>query len=111
MNPRSFIRDALLVAVAVLAGWWLRSADTAVLAQHSTSSSSARDDGGAGLSFQFGSGRPEDSLTVYNPASRTLYVYPRVGTGNSHISCQYMFHVKNPGGPIDRENCAVGPLY
>src|SRR4051812_48829885 len=110
MNKRSLMRDALLVAAPVLVGWWLRGPDATVLAQHSGSSSSARG-GDSGLSFQLGGGNPQESLTIYNPGNRTLYVYPHVGTGNSHMTCQYMLRIDAPGGPIDRQNCAVGPLY
>lgn len=48
------------------------------------------------------------ALTAYNPGKRTLYVYQRIGEGNSNISCSYSFTVSNPGGPIQRANCPVG---
>ena|SRR5438105_4695999 len=111
MEMRGLVRDVLLVAVAVMVGWWVRGADAPVSAQHSSSSSSARSTGESGLSFQFQDGSPQQSLTIYNPTNRTLYVYPRIGTGNSHISCEYMLKVASPGAPIDRQNCQIGPQF
>jgi hypothetical protein len=53
-------------------------------------------------------GGPQSSLTVYNPANHTLYVYPRVGVGSSSINCEYSLTVNQPGAPIQRKNCPVG---
>ena len=108
MRVHPVIRDLTVVAIAVSAGWWLRSAGTPVLAQRSSSSSSSSRGADAGLEFQLSSGGPQASLTVYNPENNTLYVYPRVGQGNSNISCEYSLTVARPGGPIQRTNCPVG---
>jgi hypothetical protein len=75
----------------------------------SSSSASARG-GGGNLAFQLVGNGPQQSLTVFNPEDHTLYVYPRVTEGNSHISCEYSFTVGRLGGPIDRQNCSVGDL-
>lgn len=109
MGSRGFVRDVLLVAVAVTVGWWVRGPQTTVLAGRSSSSSSARSD--ESLGFQLVDGSPQQSLTIYNPESHTLYVYPRVGTGNAHISCEYTLKIEHPGGPIDRQNCPMGSQY
>jgi hypothetical protein len=107
MRVGSVIRDLALVCVAVAVGWWWRGAGTTVLAQHSSSSSSAR--GGDGtLAFQVTGAGPDALLTVYNPDNHTLYMYPRIGSGNSYIGCSYSFKVGNPGAAIQRENCPVG---
>ena len=111
MESRGLIREVVLVAVALAVGWWLRGTETSVLAQRSSSSSTARYATDGSLGFQFGDGNPQQSLTIYNPTNHTLYVYPRVGTGNAHISCEYALRIGTPGGPIDRQNCAVGPQY
>jgi hypothetical protein len=111
METRGLIRNVLLVAFALAVGWWMRGVDTRVLAQRSNSSSSARSAMDAALGFQLGDGNPQQSLTIYSPANHTLYVYPRAGTGNSHISCQYSLRIDSPGGPIDRQNCPIGPQY
>jgi hypothetical protein len=86
MRLRSVVRDLTLVCLAVAIGWWWRGAGTTVLAQRSSSSSSARG-GDSTLAFQVTGARPEASLTVYNPDNRSLYVYPRIGSGNAYISC------------------------
>jgi hypothetical protein len=111
MRMRAVVRDLALLCAAVAAGWWLHDAGTTVLAQRSSSSSSSSARGGdPGLAFQLvGDGR-EQSLTVYNPDNHTLYVYPHVTEGNSHISCEYSFTVERPGAAIDRQNCPVGSL-
>jgi hypothetical protein len=101
---------AVAVAVAVAFGWWLRGAGTAVLAQKSSSSSSSSRGGDGGLAFQMSGIGPQAVLTVYNPGNRTLYVYQRIGEGNSNINCSYSFTVSNPGGPIQRSNCPIGEL-
>jgi len=110
MRLRSVLRDLVLVCLAVSIGWWLRGAGTTVLAQRSSSSSSARGSSGtdASLAFQFNGSGPQQSLAVYNPGNHTLYVYPRVGQGNSHISCEYSFTIDRPGAPMERQNCPVG---
>jgi hypothetical protein len=102
MRVGSVVRGLALVCLAVAVGWWARAAGTTVLAQKSSRGSDA------GLEFQMTGAGPQAALTVYNPGNRTLYVYQRIGEGNSHISCSYSFTVSNPGGPIERANCPVG---
>ena len=101
------VRDLALLCLAVAVGWWWRGAGTTVLAQRSSSSSSARG-GDSALAFQMTGAGPDALLTLYNPDNHTLYMYPRIGSGNSYISCAYSFRVANPGAPIQRENCPVG---
>jgi len=109
MRVHPVVRDLALLGVAVSVGWWVRGAGAPVLAQHSSSSSSARGSGGdESLAFQFVGSGPQQSLAVFNPENHTLYVYPRVGEGNSHISCEYSFTINRPGAPMDRQNCPVG---
>jgi hypothetical protein len=96
-----------LLCLAIAGGWWGRGAGSAVLAG-SPSSSSSGSGGDANLAFQLVGNGPQQSLTVFNPENHTLYVYPRVTEGNSHISCEYSFTVTRPGAAIDRQNCPVG---
>ena len=102
MRLHPVVRDLVLVAVAISIGWGLRSGGTEVLAQRSGSSSDAD------LAFQLSGIGPDTSLTVYNADKRTLYVYPRIINGNSHINCEVSFKIASPGAPIDRQNCGVG---
>ena len=117
MRLRSVVRDLVLLCLAVAIGWWVRGANTAVMAQHSgssTSSSSSR--GGSAtadpptLAFQMTGNGPDAALTLYNPGNRTLYVYERAGAGNSVVNCTYSFAIASPGAAIRRDNCAVGDL-
>ncbi len=102
MRVGSVVRDLALVCLAVAVGWWWRGAGTAVLASSSSSSAEAN------LAFQFVGSGPQQSLAVFNPENHTLYVYPRVAEGNSHISCEYSFTINKPGAAMDRQNCPVG---
>src|SRR5579884_68131 len=97
-------RDLLLVAAAA-AGWWWRGGDMRAFAQHSGSSSSARDGGSQALAFQFEGAGPQRSLAIWNQGNHTLYVYGGVTQGNAHVSCEYSFRIDRPGAPIDRQNC------
>ncbi len=99
MRVREWLRDAVLVAAAVGVGWWMHG----VGAVHAAG-------GDGGMAFQFTPGGDQSSLAVYDPEERTLYVYPRVGVGNSHIGCQYMFHLRRMGDSIDREICKPGSV-
>lgn len=110
MSWRSVVRDLALVCVAVSIGWWFRGAGTAVLAQRSTSARGAYVGGDANLAFQLVGAGSGASLALYNPANHRLYIYNRVGEGNSYISCGYSFTISNPGAPIERENCPIGDL-
>ena len=113
MQPKSVARDLCLLTAAAAIGWWAHGAAPAVSAQNRTSASDSRTRSGdlaEPLGFQFGGAGIEGSLTLYNPANRTLYVYPSAN-GNSHINCAYSFHIDKPGGPIDRENCPVGSAF
>ncbi len=105
MRVRVVVRNTALLCLASAVGWWGRGAERVVLAGSSSASSPSS---GGPLEFQLSSGGPQASLTVYNPSNHTLYVYPRVGQGNSHISCEYSLTVANAGAAIDRENCPVG---
>jgi len=79
-----------------------------VQAQRASSSSSARGAGDGNLAFQMTGAGPDASLTIYNPENHTLYVYSRVGAGNSQINCAYSFRITKPGAPLERENCPIG---
>jgi len=114
---RSVVRDLVLVGLSVAVGWWWHGAGKTVLAG---SSSSARDSSsGAGLAFQINGWGDDATLTVFNPANRTLYVYPQIGVGNAYalmpgstmattINCGYSFTVTTAGAPIQRKNCVAG---
>lgn len=97
---RSALRNFLLFLLAVAAGWWLRGVDKPVLAGADPN-----------LAFQLSGLGPSASLAIYAPSSHTVYVYPRIGEGNTHVNCEYSFTINRPGSPIDRQNCAVASHY
>ncbi len=99
MQTRSFVRDLVLVAFAVAVGWWMRGADRTVVAQAA---------GSDNLAFQMIGTGPESTLAMYNPGTRTLYVYPHAGSGSSNVTCTYGFLVNAPGMPLVRRNCPAG---
>jgi hypothetical protein len=108
MRMRSLLRDVALLCVAVLIGWWARGANTAVKAAGAGGSSASSGD--AGLAFQLMGSGPDQALAVFNPGNRTLYVYARVGAGNSSVGCSYSLTIANPGAAVRRNNCPVGEL-
>ena len=104
MNRESFVRDAALLLFAGAVGWWAHGTGTPVHAA-----------GGVGFSnaeFQLGGGPGlEGALTLYNADSKTLFVYPAAAAGNSHLNCAYSIHFERPGGPLERQNCAMGSAF
>jgi hypothetical protein len=105
MRLRSVFRDLTLVCLAIAVGWWGRDAGKTVLAQHTSTSSRGMS---ADFAFQLDSGGPQQSLSVYDPATHTIFVYPRVGVGNTYINCEYRLMITAPGAPIQRQNCPIG---
>ena len=113
MPIKPFVRDLVLLTAAAAIGWWAHGAGATASAQSRGSASDSRTRSGEpsdALGFQFGGAGIEGSLTLYNPANHTLYVYP-AANGGSHINCAYSFHIDKPGQPIDRENCAIGSTF
>ncbi len=107
MDRRNMVRDAAMLLIAGAIGWWAHGANAPVRAA-GAGSDTARDGGGFG--FQFVGSGPEASLTLYNPESKTLYVYP-AAIGNAHINCAFSIHIEKPGAPLDRQNCSIGSLF
>ena len=74
-------------------------------------SSQSHEDANNALAFQLSGLGPATTLTVFSPSDHTLYVYPSVTQGNSHVNCSYMLHITRPGAAIERQNCAAGAAY
>ena len=109
MTPRPFVRDLALLAIAASIGWWAHGANSTVRAQqHSSSNQPKPPDNNVG--FQLGGAGFEGSLTLYDPQSRSLYVYPRVARGDSNVNCEYVLYWDKPGAPVQRQNCPNGSL-
>ncbi len=112
MNVRPGVPALLVTGLGVYLGWWIHGINSPVLAEPSSSSTSRGSSSGAdaNLAFQISGAGPASSLTVYNPANHTLYIYQHIGEGNAHVSCTYSYRIERPGGPIERSNCPVGEL-
>jgi hypothetical protein len=61
--------------------------------------------------FQMTGVNETSSLLVYQPESRSVYVYKGATLGNSTVQCSYKFVLSTPGGAIQRVNCPVGSAF
>jgi len=95
-------RNGLALIALVALGFWL-GAGRAVNA--SSGESSMGD-----VQFQLTNVEPSSSLLVYQPRTKTVFVYLGATTGNSAVQCAYMFQLQRPGDVIRRVPCAVPQL-
>jgi hypothetical protein len=96
-----WFRNGLALAGVLAIGVWLGAGRTAKAAGYDTSGD---------VEFQLTGVNESSSLLVYQPGTRTVYVYPAATTGNSSVQCSYMFHLTRPGEVIRRVPCAVPSL-
>jgi hypothetical protein len=107
--------SVLAASALLLAGYAAHSLVDAIhtglptVQAHSSSSNSATPS--ESLAFQLSGIGPNTALIVYNSLERTLYVYPEVTQGTTHVNCSFMLHISRPGAPVDRQNCAPGTAY
>ncbi|HVC45733.1 MAG TPA: hypothetical protein VND90_00675 [Terracidiphilus sp.] len=95
-NGLGWVQVGVLAVAALALGLWLGNARAARAA-------STTNDGP--LEFQLAGVNEHSSLLVYQPQTRTVYVYQGATTGMSEIGCSYMFQLGKPGETIHRENC------
>lgn len=96
MSRSGWLRDGVLIAAAMVIGWWAHGA----AAVHASAAPVGE------LSFQFVKSDLNNALTVYDPGARVLYVYQGASaTGSATVNCSYMFHIGRAGSAIQRENC------
>ncbi|MGA2206218.1 MAG: hypothetical protein ABSG10_05760 [Terracidiphilus sp.] len=92
-----------LALVGILAlGFWL--------GEDRTVRASSYDSGGGNVEFQLTGINPTSSLLVYQPGTKTVYVYQGATTGNAALQCSFMFQLNKPGNVIRRNPCAVQQL-
>lgn len=91
-TAEAWLRDGVLVVLALAIGWWARPGSR-VQAQSSN------------VSFQMQNVNGGTSLAVYYPNGQLIYVYPGAAVGYSKINCAYEFRLSGPGGAIEREPC------
>jgi hypothetical protein len=67
-------------------------------------------DAGMGVQFQLAGVNEASSLLVYQPETRTVYVYQGATLGNANVQCTYKFEMTRPGEVIHRVPCPVQQL-
>jgi hypothetical protein len=98
----TWARNVLAFAGVLAAGFWL-GADRAA-------SASTYQGAGGDVEFQLTGISPTSSLMVYQPGTKTVYVYQGATTGNSALQCSFMFQLDKPGNIIRRVPCGVQQL-
>lgn len=94
-------RNGLAAAGVLALGFWLGSSGTVKAASYGS---------GGDVQFQLAGVNERSSLLVYQPGSKTVYVYQGATTGNSSLQCSFMFQLDRPGSVIRRVPCAVSGL-
>ncbi len=97
-----WLRNGLALVGVLALGYWFGAGGTV------KASSNAANAGN--VQFQLGSVSEHSSLLVYQPETKTVYVYQGATTGNSYLQCSFMFELGAPGGAIQRVPCAVPKL-
>jgi hypothetical protein len=75
-----------------------------------TVKASSYESGGMGVQFQLAGVNEASSLLVYQPETKTVYVYQGATLGNAAVQCTYKFQMTRPGEVIRRVPCAVQQL-
>ncbi len=92
-----------LALVGVLAlGFWLGSGRTV--------NASSNQSSGGDVEFQLTGINETSSLLVYQPGTKTVYVYQGATTGNAMLQCSFMFQLDKPGNVIRRIPCGLPQL-
>jgi hypothetical protein len=95
------LRNALAFGGAVAVGVWLGNGNHVKAATSS----------GGDVVFQLTGANEASSLLVYQPETKSVYVYRGATQGNSTVQCSYKFVLGSPGGAIQRVNCPVGSAF
>ena len=95
-------RNGLAIAGVLALGFWLGSGRPASASSYSSA--------GGDVEFQLTGINETSSLLVYQPGTKTVYVYQGATTGNAALQCSFMFQLDRPGNVIRRIPCAVQQL-
>lgn len=95
-------RNGLAIIGVLAVGFWLGAGRTV--------KASSYESGGGNVEFQLTGINPTSSLLVYQPGTKTVYVYQGATTGNSALQCSFMFQLDKPGQVIRRIPCGVQQL-
>jgi len=95
-------KNGLALAGVLALGFWLGAGRTVIASSNQSS--------GGDVEFQLTGISPTSSLLVYQPGTKTVYVYQAATTGNAALQCSFMFQLEKPGNVIRRIPCAVQQL-
>jgi len=101
-----WLRNGLAAVCALTLSYWLGANRPLKPTVYAASSSASQDE----PQFQLTSVNQTSSLLVYQPDTKTIYVYQGATTGNSSVQCSYKFQLGKPGGAIQRVPCPVQSL-
>lgn len=93
-----WLRNVLAVTGVLAIGFWLGSPRPV----HAS---------GSEVNFQLTGIGENNALLVYQPESKTVYVYRGATVGNSIVQCSFKFILDSPGGAIQRVNCPAGSAF
>jgi hypothetical protein len=91
-------RNLLAIAGVLMLGYWLGSSSHVQAASYS----------GSDVEFQLTGVNETSSLLVYQPGTKTVYVYRGATVGGSTLQCSFKYQLGAPGGAIQRMNCPIG---
>ncbi len=97
-----WVRNGLALGGVLALGFWLGAGRTV--------NASSNQSSGGDVEFQLTEINPTSSLLVYQPGSKTVYVYQGATTGNDAMQCSFMFQLDRPGQVIRRAPCGVQQL-
>ncbi len=97
----NWARNGLALGAVLALGLWLGAGRTV---------KASSSDAGMGVQFQLAGVSMESSLLVYQPETRTVYVYQGATLGNANVQCTYKFQMTRPGEVIRRVPCPVPEL-
>jgi hypothetical protein len=97
----NWARNGLALAGVLAFGFWLGAGRTV---------KASSSDAGMGVQFQLAGINEASSLLVYQPETRTVYVYQGATLGNASVQCTYKFEMTRPGEVIHRASCPVQQL-
>lgn len=92
-----WLRNALAILGVLAIGYWLGSGRAVKAASYS-----------GDVEFQLTGVSETSSLLLYQPSTKTVYVYRGATLGNSTLQCSYKYLLSSPGGAIQRVNCPAG---
>jgi hypothetical protein len=102
MEFAGWLRNGLALVGVLALGYWLGTGRTVIASSYPA--------GGGDVQFQLAGVNEKSSLLVYQPGTKTVYVYQGATAGNSQLQCSFKFELDRPGGMIQRVPCPVPSL-